>query len=73
MASAALVFLAFFAMNKQAFGNYYLLVIGLCSCAVVGLTHDEAKERARERENKANDATFGRRQNGLEIEVQAGV
>lgn len=37
MAAAAVVFCCFFALNKQAFCNYYLFVIGLCACAIVGL------------------------------------
>lgn len=37
-ASAALVFCCFFACNKQAFCNYYQLVIGLSCCAIVGLS-----------------------------------
>ena len=33
-AAIALVYLVFFSFNKQAFCNYYFLVIGACSCAV---------------------------------------
>jgi hypothetical protein len=38
MTAAAAVFAVFFAFSKQAFCNYYMLVIGLCCCAVVGLS-----------------------------------
>jgi hypothetical protein len=33
-ASVALVYFVFFAFNKQAFGNYYLFVVGALCCAV---------------------------------------
>lgn len=38
MAAAGLLFVSFFALNKQAFCNYYLFVIGLCACAMVGFS-----------------------------------
>jgi hypothetical protein len=42
-AAAAISLLAFFALNKQAFANYYFLVIaGLC-CATAAMDHTEEK------------------------------
>lgn len=45
-AAVALTCLAFFAFSKQAFNNYYFLVLGALSCAIAaaqpaGLAHDE--------------------------------
>jgi hypothetical protein len=39
-----LSFFAFFAFNKQAFANYYYLVLGAMCCAIVaGVTHNRTK------------------------------
>jgi hypothetical protein len=43
-AALALVFLAFFAFNKQAFCNYYYFVIGAVACAL-GASQEELQER----------------------------
>lgn len=39
-AAIASCFLVFFALSKQAFANYYFLVIGAMSCALAGLARD---------------------------------
>src|SRR5262249_38396094 len=44
-ASAALVFLLFFAFAKQAFCNYYFMVLGIACCAVAAL-HAPARKDA---------------------------
>src|SRR5207245_2613299 len=36
----AMVFFAFFALNKQAFCNYYFLVIAAMCCAIAALDHE---------------------------------
>lgn len=41
-ASVGLVALAFFAFNKQAFGNYYFFTIGALACAAAGGTGDRS-------------------------------
>ncbi|HRK31994.1 MAG TPA: hypothetical protein PLD59_13025 [Tepidisphaeraceae bacterium] len=58
MASAAVVFVGFFAFNKQAFCNYYFFVIGLACCAVVGLCHQPSF--AQSPTQKAQRAARGR-------------
>jgi hypothetical protein len=49
LASAGLVMLVFFAANKQAFCNYYLLVIGLWTAAGVGLVGTSQRQAEPER------------------------
>jgi hypothetical protein len=38
--SLALTLLIFFSLNKQAFGNYYMGVIGMCCAAMMGTNRD---------------------------------
>jgi hypothetical protein len=45
-ASLALLSLAFFAFNKQAFCNYYFFVIGALCCAIAASTNATACGRA---------------------------
>jgi hypothetical protein len=45
-AAFALAFFAFFALNKQAFANYYYLVIGALCCAVACENFTSASRRA---------------------------
>lgn len=52
LAASAVVFGVFFAFSKQAFCNYYLLVCGLCFCAVAALATSPHGAIARDRGGK---------------------
>jgi len=59
-AGASLVFLAFFAFNKQAFCNYYFFVIGGICCALAASQPPAGEPVATGSTGNPRGVTFGR-------------